>query len=69
MKNRKWRDDAIRRADKRKARSMTPTRKPIRNSIKRFKRVMEDLYRKSLMEQDKGGEGDRGGEKDGRRYR
>lgn len=49
MDNSKWREDAIRRADKRKARSLN-TRKPIRNSVKRFRDVMEDLYQKSLEE-------------------
>ena len=49
MENRKWREDAVRRAEKRKARAMNTT-KPIRNSVKRFRSVVEDLYRKSLRE-------------------
>lgn len=49
MANRKWRDDAIRRADKRRARMAKRTAKPIRNSVRRFQRVMNDLYRKSLV--------------------
>lgn len=47
MSNPKWREDAIRRADKRKARQTTRT-KPIRNSVKRFRVVMENLYKQSL---------------------
>lgn len=54
MSNKKWREDAVRRADKRKARrNMTRTTKPIGNSVKRFRRVMEDLYRKSVKQENK----------------
>lgn len=53
LANPKWRGDAIRRVDKRRAlKMMRATTKPIRNSIKRFRRVMDDLYLKSLKKQD-----------------
>ena len=50
MANKKWREDAIRRADKRKARNMNHSSKPIRNNVNRFRLVMEDLYRNSLKQ-------------------
>eukprot|EP00544_Gedaniella_sp_CCMP2646_P006751 CAMPEP_0202496368 /NCGR_PEP_ID=MMETSP1361-20130828/19616_1 /ASSEMBLY_ACC=CAM_ASM_000849 /TAXON_ID=210615 /ORGANISM="Staurosira complex sp., Strain CCMP2646" /LENGTH=218 /DNA_ID=CAMNT_0049127681 /DNA_START=100 /DNA_END=756 /DNA_ORIENTATION=+ len=52
MSNKKWREDAVRRADKRQARrSMSRTVKPIRNSIQRFRRKMNELYQKSLKQE------------------
>lgn len=53
MSNKKWREDAVRRADKRQARrNMSRTVKPmLRNSIKRFRRVMNGLYQKSLKQE------------------
>lgn len=54
MSNKKWKEDAVRRADKRKARrNMTRTMQPIGNSIKRFRRVMEGLYRKTVKQENK----------------
>lgn len=47
--NRKWKEGAIRRAEKRKARDASSTKPVLRNSRKRFRTVVEDLYRKSLI--------------------
>ena len=48
MENRKWKEGAIRRSEKRKARDASSTRPVLRNSRKRFRTIMEDFYRKSL---------------------
>lgn len=49
MANRKWKEDAIRRSEKRKARDASSMKPVLRNSRKRFWTIMEDLYRKSLI--------------------
>lgn len=49
MENRKWKEDAIRRSEKRKARDASSKRPVLRNSRKRFRTIMEDFYRKSLI--------------------
>jgi hypothetical protein len=47
MKNKKWKEDAIRRSEKRRARNVSTSNPVVGNSRKRFRTVMEDLYCKS----------------------
>jgi hypothetical protein len=50
MKNKKWKEDAIRRSEKRKARNDSSSIPVVGNSRKRFRTVMENLYRKSHLD-------------------
>jgi hypothetical protein len=55
LDNPKWKEDALRKSSKRKARSLeagdeSSKFKPLANSRKRFRRIMEELYQNTLQE-------------------
>ena len=50
LKNPKWKEDALRKSSKRNSRSSERQTKPLMNSRKRFRRIINELYEQSLKE-------------------